>query len=208
MRPTQIKKVSQVIPTVTWWEHTVKNKNISYPYRFPTSSDFFLFSLFSCLVVFYSSTLWIVAHQDSLSMWFPRQEYWMGCPFLLQGIFLNHGWNPSLLHWQVDSLPLSHQGMGLLWFTESLFSEDAHLLFFSFNTVSLPGGTLVKNLPANIGDVILIPRSGRSPGGRNCNPLEYSCLENSMDRGAWQAIIHGVAKSWTQLSYWAHLICR
>ena len=71
-------------------------------------------------------------------MGFPRQEYWMGCPFLLLGIFLNHGWNPSLLHRHVGSLPLSHQGMGLLRFTESLLSEDAHLLSFNFNTMPLP----------------------------------------------------------------------
>ena len=60
----------------------------------------------------------------------------------------------------------------------------------------------VKNLLANTRDVRdpgLIPRLGRSPGEGNVNPLQYSCLENSMDRGAWQATIHGVSKSWTQL---------
>ena len=46
----------------------------------------------------------------------------------------------------------------------------------------------------------LIPRSGRSTGVGNCNPLQYYCLENSMDRGAWQAIVHGVTKSWIRLS--------
>ena len=51
-----------------------------------------------------------------------------------------------------------------------------------------------KNLPANAGDRGLIPGSGRSPGGGNGNPLQYSCLENSMDRGAWWATVHGVAK--------------
>ena len=56
---------------------------------------------------------------------------------------------------------------------------------------------MVKNPPANAGDVDSIPVSGRSPGGRNGNPLQYSCLENPMDRGACQATIHGVAKSWT-----------
>ena len=45
-----------------------------------------------------------------------------------------------------------------------------------------------------------IPGSGRSPGEGNGNPLQYSCLENSMDGGAWWATVHGVAKSWTQLS--------
>ena len=56
---------------------------------------------------------------------------------------------------------------------------------------------VVKNLPTNAGDVGSIPASGRSPGEGNANPLQYSCLENSMDRGAWRAIIHGVEKSHT-----------
>ena len=58
----------------------------------------------------------------------------------------------------------------------------------------LPGGSLVKNLPANTGDAGLIPGSRRYPGEGNGNPLQYSCLENSMDRGAWWATVHGVAK--------------
>ena len=62
---------------------------------------------------------------------------------------------------------------------------------------------MVKNLPINAedtGDEGLIPGSGRSPGGGNGNPLKYSCLGNPMDRGAWWAIVHSVAKSQTQLS--------
>ena len=61
---------------------------------------------------------------------------------------------------------------------------------------------MVKNLPDNAGDVRdtgSIPGLGRSPGGEHGNPLQYSCLENLMDRGAWWAMVHGVAKSWTQL---------
>ena len=49
----------------------------------------------------------------------------------------------------------------------------------------------------NAGDPGLIPESGRSPGEGNGNSLQYSCLENSMDGGAWQATVHGVTKSWT-----------
>ena len=59
---------------------------------------------------------------------------------------------------------------------------------------------VVKNPPANAGDIRdagSIPESGRSPGGGHGNPLQYSCLENPMDRGAWQAIVHRVAKSLT-----------
>ena len=52
-------------------------------------------------------------------------------------------------------------------------------------TWAFPGGSVVKNLPANAGDPGSIPGPGRSPGEGNDNPLQYSCLENSMDRGAW-----------------------
>ena len=61
---------------------------------------------------------------------------------------------------------------------------------------------VMKNPPANAGDtrdVVSIPGSERSPGEGNGYPLQYSCLENPMDRGAWQATVHRVAKSWTQL---------
>ena len=54
-----------------------------------------------------------------------------------------------------------------------------------------------KNPPANAGDAGLIPGLGRSPGGENGDPLQYSCWDNPLDRGAWWAIVHGVAKSWT-----------
>ena len=62
---------------------------------------------------------------------------------------------------------------------------------------------MVKNLPANVEDVRdvgSISEGGRSPGVGNSNPLQYSCLENSMDKGTWRAIVHEVAKSQTQLS--------
>ena len=67
-----------------------------------------------------------------------------------------------------------------------------------------PGGSVVKNPPDNAGDVRdmgSIPGLGRSPRGENGNPLQYSCLENPMDRGVWWATVHGVTKkNWTQLS--------
>ena len=53
---------------------------------------------------------------------------------------------------------------------------------------------VVKNLPANAGNTSWIPGSGRSPGEGNGNPLQYACLENPMDKGAWQATVHGVAR--------------
>ena len=59
---------------------------------------------------------------------------------------------------------------------------------------------MVKNLPANAGDVDSIPELGRAPGERNGDPLQHSCLEDPIDRGAWRATVHGVAKTQTILS--------
>ena len=66
--------------------------------------------------------------------------------------------------------------------------------------MGFPGGTKGKELPANVGDAGLIPGSGRSPGGGNGYPLQYSCLGNPMDRGAWWVTVYGVAKCQTRLS--------
>ena len=65
--------------------------------------------------------------------------------------------------------------------------------------MGFPNGSVAKNLPANAGDARLIPGLGRSPGGGNGNPLQYSCLKNPMDRGACWAAVHGVTKSRTRL---------
>ena len=71
------------------------------------------------------------------------------------------------------------------------------VLSYTLEAVGFLGGTVVKKLPANAGDgwvAGLIPGSGRSPGGGNGNPLQYSCLENPVDRGDWQATVYGVTK--------------
>ena len=70
--------------------------------------------------------------------------------------------------------------------------NDCPLLYFY-------GGSMVKNLLANAGDANSVPGLGRSPGRGNGNPLQYSCLENPMDRGAWRAMVHRVKKSQTRL---------
>ena len=67
-------------------------------------------------------------------------------------------------------------------------------------SMGFPGGSEVKVSASNAGDLGSIPRLGRSPGEGNGNPLQYSCLENPMDGGAWWATVHGVAKSQTRLS--------
>ena len=77
------------------------------------------------------------------------------------------------------------------------FALESCIFFF---LTGFPGGSVVKNPPGNTGDMGLIPVSGRPAGERNGNPLEYSCLGNSMDRGAWRTIVHRVANCRTQLS--------
>ena len=63
--------------------------------------------------------------------------------------------------------------------------------------MGFPGSSDSKESACNAGDPGLIPGSGRSPGEGNGNPLQYSCLNKTMDRGAWWATVHGVIKSWT-----------
>ena len=66
--------------------------------------------------------------------------------------------------------------------------------------LGFPGGSDGKESACNVGDLGSIPGLGRSPGEGNGNPLQYPCLENPTDRGAWQATVHGITKSLTQLS--------
>ena len=102
----------------------------------------------------------------------------VGSHSLLWGIFLTQGSNLSLLHCLHVLYSLRYQG--------------------SPSQVVL---VVKRNLSANAGgirDMGLIPRLGRSPGRGHGNPLQYFCLENPMDRGAWQATVHRVAKSLTQ----------
>ena len=73
-----------------------------------------------------------------------------------------------------------------------------HFRYF-VSTPSLHIGSDGKESACDAGDLGLIPGLGRSPAEGNGNPLQYFCLENAMDRGAWQATVHGVAKSWTRL---------
>ena len=111
-------------------------------------------------------------------MGFSRHEYWSGLPFPSPGDLPDSGikyMSPAL---QADSLLSEPPG-------------KHHIL----------GGEVVKNLPANAGDLGSIPESGRSPGEGNSNPLQCSCLENPMNGGAQHAVVHGVAKSWTRLNY-------
>ena len=76
-------------------------------------------------------------------------------------------------------------------------------LISTHKILGFPGDSVIKNLPTNAGDagdMGSIPGSGRPPGKANGDPLQHSRLGNPMDRGAWRATVHGVAKSWTRLS--------
>ena len=79
-------------------------------------------------------------------------------------------------------------------------SKIQDLCLYLSEHLGSPGGSDDKEFACNSRDLGSVPESGRSPGEGNGNPLQYSCLENSIDRGAWQATVHGVAKSQTRLS--------
>ena len=68
---------------------------------------------------------------------------------------------------------------------------DVHIIQ-GYKCWDFPGSLEVKNPPANAGDTGSIPGLGRSPGGESGNPVQYSCQDNPMDRGVWQATVHGV----------------
>ena len=97
------------------------------------------------------------------------------------------------------------QRVGHNWVTENACTHMLLTLQSKFWTsdhliLGFPGGSDGKVSACNTEDLGSIPESGRSPGKGNGNPLQYPCLENPMDRGAWWATVHEVAKSWTRLS--------
>ena len=139
---------------------------------------------------------WTVAHQAPLSMEFSRPEYWSDLPFPFQGIFLTQGSNPGLLYYR-QILSLSEpQGKPLPGGATPNFVPERFLSI----PWGFPGGSNGKESACNAGDTGSIPGSGRSPGEANGFPLQYSCLENFVGRGAWWATVQGAAKSWTRLS--------
>ena len=110
---------------------------------------------------------------------------------------LHPGIDPKFPALQADSLLISHQGSPKTYYD---FKKRQKLKRNSKGSKRKTGGSVIKNLPANVRDVSLIPGSGRSPGEGNGNPLQCSCLENPMDRGAWRDAVHGVAETMTRLS--------
>ena len=97
-------------------------------------------------------------------------------------------WNP-----QINQIPAWDSSLGQS--AEETKMTEVHP--FNHCPPGLPGGSDGKESACNEGDLGLIPGLGRFPGEGNGNPLQYSCLENPMDRGAWWATVHGVSKSQT-----------
>ena len=132
-------------------------------------------------------TLWTVACQAYLSLGFPRQEYWNGLPCPPPEDLPDPGIEPE---------SFMSPALGGRFFTNNATQETTHTFIYLYTGLLL--WLSGKESACNAGtarDVSLIPGSGRSSGGGHGNPLQYSCLENSMDRGAWQTTVHGVAES-------------
>ena len=127
------------------------------------------------------------------------------CQYLVLSIFL------IFAHLLVISLSLMALNSTLCWWFYLQFRDGrdhgnvlhrySWLFDIPLRFLLLILAQMVKNLPANVGDLGSIPELGRSPGEENGNPLQYSCLENSMDRGALRATVHRVTNSQTWLSY-------
>ena len=119
----------------------------------------------------------------------------MGSHSLFQGIFPIQGSNSGLLYCRQILYHLNHQGLRGYRCGKNARIENLHGLKTCcvpyINIYGLPWWLSGKESACNAGDAGLIPGSGGSPGGGNGYPLQYSCLENSMDRGSWQATVHG-----------------
>ena len=109
--------------------------------------------------------------------------------------FPNPGTEPSSPSLQVDSLPSEPPGKPKDTGMGNLSLLQGNFLSQELNWCLLPCHG--KETACNVGDPRSIPGLGRSPGEGNGNPLQYSCLENPMDRGAWRTTVHSIAKSWT-----------
>ena len=145
-------------------------------------------------------TPWTAAHQAPLSMVFSRQEYWSGLPRPPPGDLPHPGIeprSPASFASQADSLPLSDQGSPVT------SPNRISAMFCPFTQPwGLPGWLHGKESTCNAGvagDAVSIPELGRSPGRGHGNPLQYSCLENPMNRGAWLATVHRLTQSQTRL---------
>ena len=129
---------------------------------------------------------WTVAHQAPLSLGFSRQEYWSGLPFPSPGDLPDPGIELRSPTLQADALTSAPPRalIPFVRFRPQGTITSQRLRFLLPSHWGFGDGSAVKNSPANAGDAGSIPELGRSPGEGNGSPLQYSCLENPMDRGA------------------------
>ena len=130
---------------------------------------------------------WTVANQAPPSMEFSRQEYWSGLPCPSPGDLPNPGIDPGSPALQADTLP-------------SEPPRKPQFYAYLLNCTGIPMWVSGVESTCHAGDLGSISGWGRSPGGGNDNPLQYSCLGNPMDGGAWWATVQRVAESQTWLS--------
>ena len=128
----------------------------------------------------------------------PGKNTAVGCHSLLQGIFLTQESNPHLL--TSPALACGFFTTSSTWEAHIYIIRLLLLCVWATEKRDFPDGSVVKNLPANAGDAGLVPGLGRCPGEGHGNPLQYSCLENPLDRGNWWATVHEITKSRTWLS--------
>ena len=135
-------------------------------------------------------TPWAVAYQSHLSIGFPRQEHGNGLPFPSPGDLPHPGIKPGSLALASRVFTTEPPGKPIL--------KHSMCLLYHMRSKAFLGGSSGKEPTWNSGDIRdvgSIPVSESSPGRGHCNPLQYSCLENSMDRGAWQATYSRIAES-------------
>ena len=164
-------------------------------------------------------TPWTAAYQAFPSMGFSRQEYWSGVPLPspthkinkvnicnILCIFCNLGCCRKWLMNKGRAMEIKITCNTHGSWTDNTYIQWLNTFYFawrSFLFISIMGflgGVVIKNPPANTGDTGSIPGSWRFAGVGNGNPLQYSCLENSLDRGAWWTTIYEVSQSRTWLS--------
>ena len=118
-------------------------------------------------------------------MGFSRQEYWSGLPFPSPGDLPDPGIEPGSPTLQADSLSSEPLGEFTVEVYKDIIQQCYLRICKHFQFLQFPCGLDSKESACSVGDPGSIPESGRSPGKGNGNPLQYSCLENSMDRKAW-----------------------
>ena len=148
-----------------------------------------------CQASLVAQTIKKLPAMQEMQVGFPGRK-WQPTPLFLPGESHGQGSLVGYSPWDCKESDTT------VWLTHTHnYKKWSYSVVSATSFMGFPGGSVVKYLPANAGDPGSIPGSGWSPGKGHGNPLQYSCLENPMDREAWQATVYRVAKSWTQLEW-------